>query len=331
MTSQSFSFRYPESAPSEDPAAALREALREGTLDRASTARTLAAEAAECLRVWWRARAESRPVDELAAAAGAGLEPWRGVHGWRGPCERLCATLDELFASFSAQELSAAVDEELSAWIAPGGRMPDRRAVGRAAAAGVSRGETVLTHGFSETVALACEEAALLDRPPEVVLGDGGSDYAGQRMARRLAEAGLRVRLVHDAALSACVGGADRVWAGTESIAPGGFVARVGTRALLEEAGRQEVPTAVLATSDKLAPAGESPLPRWCDCEPWLLCPDAPPGVEVHRQLYERVPPALAGSWFTEVGLERPAELFVRGAPGRPTPTGVAHAAPPLP
>ncbi|MDP6407987.1 MAG: hypothetical protein QGI46_01280 [Planctomycetota bacterium] len=329
MLPASFSFHYPDPKAVGDPALALCEALREGAQDRASTARTLAAETAEGLRAWARSTARSVPAEELGACVAAGLAPWRAIHGWRAPCGRLCEALDLLFTTSPAEQVRALLDAELEAWVTPGERMPSRREVCAAAVARLGRGETLLVHGFSETVAVACEAAAAAGLDFGVLLGEGTPDFGGQRMARRLSAAGLGVRLVHDAALTGCVAEVDRLWMGAESIAPGCFVARAGACSLLEEARRQEVPGAVLATVDKLAPGGEALLPAWCDAEPWLLWHDAPPGVVVERQLYERVPLGLVEEWLTEVGLERPADLFIRGlaassnrhATAPPTPT----------
>ncbi|HJP00924.1 MAG TPA: hypothetical protein QF764_04080 [Planctomycetota bacterium] len=329
MSSTHLSFHHPEplGGAGTDLAEALREALSAGAEDRASTAQALAAEAAECLRDWMRAIGESVSAPQLGAHFVAGLATWRAVHGWRAPCERLCVALDELLASCSPDEMRAALDAELNAWTTPGERMPSRRAVCAGAVALLGQGETVLAHGFSETVADACEAAQAAGRAVEVTLAEGAPDLGGQRMASRLAAAGLAVRLVHDAALLACVRDADRVWLGAETVGAGCFVARVGARALLEEARRQEVPSAVLATSDKLAPEGEARLPDWCEGEPWLLWHDAPEGVVVERQLYERVPLGLVDDWLTEVGLERPADIFVRGLRSDPPERAVTPAA----
>ena len=82
-------------------------------------------------------------------------------------------------------------------------------------------------------------------------------------MARRLSRAGLAVSVCYDSALHAALDRADRVWLGTEAIGANAFLARVGTRGLLEEAARREVPVELLATSDKLMPAGELSRPSW--------------------------------------------------------------------
>jgi translation initiation factor 2B subunit (eIF-2B alpha/beta/delta family) len=131
-------------------------------------------------------------------------------------------------------------------------------------------------------------------------------------MARRLAATGAKLRCVYDAALAGAVGRADRVWLGTEGIGADSFSARVGSRAMLEEARRLEVPTCLLATSDKLLPAGELRLPAWADHETWLLWEDAPDGVRLDSQPWEAVPLSLVDVVATEHGPERAADLALR-------------------
>ena len=88
--------------------------------------------------------------------------------------------------------------------------------------------------------------------------------------------------------------------------------ARAETRALLAEALRLEVPTYVLATSDKLAPRGEIALPEWCARDHWLLWENAPEGVGVESQAFETVPLDLPTAFATECGLESAVALSLR-------------------
>ena len=90
------------------------------------------------------------------------------------------------------------------------------------------------------------------------------------------------------------------------------LVPRVGTRALLNEARRLEVPTAVLATSDKLVPDGELALPLWSERDTWLLWENAPEGVRLDSQAYESVPLDLPGVFATEQGRLSATELSLR-------------------
>lgn len=267
----------------------------------------------------WHAALES----ELAAVFAS--------HAWRGPVAGLRAALAGVARGAFGDE-RAALLEECALWcedrtdeegdtpwdgapLAPGVRLPDR---GRVATPfltgpeGLERGEVVVVHGWSETVARALEAAHRAGLAPEAIVTEGGPDLGGRRLARRLSAAGLPVRFVYDAAAADCVRRADRVWLGTDAIGARGFVARIGTRVMLQEARRAEVRVAVLATSDKLVPGGELALPRWCEDEPWLLWERPPRGVVIASQAYEAVPLELAGVFATEFGLCGAAELSVR-------------------
>jgi translation initiation factor 2B subunit (eIF-2B alpha/beta/delta family) len=153
----------------------------------------------------------------------------------------------------------------------------------------------------------------------------------GRRMARRLSRAGLAVSVCYDAALHAALERADRVWLGTEAVGAGAFLARVGTRSLLEEARRREVPAQLLATSDKLMPAGDLARPAWPERDTWLLWDDAPENVRLETQCYELAPLDLVEHTITECGRESPVGLNLRALRAtRPAACGRAERAPVL-
>jgi hypothetical protein len=200
-----------------------------------------------------------------------------------------------------------------------GARLPRLDAGARRIASELSRGETIGVHGWSPAAAEALETLSDLGLAPMVVVSEGGADLGGRRMARRLAERGLAVRMVYDLALLDELAAADRLWVGCEAIGAGQVIARRGTRALLAEALRLEVPATLVTTSDELAPGGAVALPAWPEREQWLLWEDAPESVELSSQCFERVPDSLFDCYLTEVGWESAGDLAMRalqvGAP----------------
>jgi len=314
MSSQRLSFRWPEvrAGGPGDGLAPLAERLGEAAHDRAATAEALVYEAAGFLREALEQEPGRLAEREVGPRLERDLAPWIAAHGWRGPCALFVDSLRAALHAAPESGTRAALGRELEAWVPGGGRLADRRAVAPAAIATLARGETVLVHGYSETVALALEGARRAGREPTALLSESAAELGGQRMARRLALAGVDVRLGYDAAVLGAVREVDRVWIGVEAIGAGAFVARVGTLHLLEEARRCEVPSAALTTSDKLVPAGRIDLPAWGDEEHWSLWPDPPAGVRLESQAFERVPIELCGAWLTEVGRERIADLCVR-------------------
>jgi hypothetical protein len=316
---------------------ALAERLAELAGERELDAREVVIATARETLEW----ATEWPADWDAARIARELEhgfaPWIRGHAWRGPCAQLVDTLRRTWhahAGRGREDLQAIVVEELGLWLwsvedglaelgehdvpwngeplARGRRLTQRRAVAEHAAAELRRGETVLATGFSDTVALALELAWRDGKRPTLVSGEGLPWLDGRRMARRLIAEGVRVRLCYDAALAAHVAGADRIWLATEAIGAHEFLARVGTRQLVEEAHREGVPVALLTASDELVPGGELALPPWCAEMPELLWEHAAEGVDLELDWLGALPLALVPELITEVGRESAASLALR-------------------
>jgi len=309
-------------------------------------------ETAGILHGWLGERHREAALD--GSALEAELSSWGEEQAWRGPCalwldsvrrtwnlsrsggprlaaENLIREMslwledDERDARGDGREPAPSspnartVAAERPPWtgepLVPGRRLPSRRELGRRAAKRLGRGECILVTAWSETVAVALESVWRAGLHPEILIGEGSPDLDGRRMARRLAHAGLRVTMVYDSAVLGLVPRVDRVWLGTESVGAGVFLARTGTRLLIEECARRDVPVQVLATSDKLVPGGALRLPSWCEEEDWRLWEDPPEGVRLESQTYESVPIDLldhAGGFLTEMGPETPAALHLR-------------------
>jgi len=293
----------------------LRARLEAVARDRASPARQVVQETSGILRGWLLEQPEEPPLD--GSELEAGLGPWTEEQAWRGPC---ALWLDSARLAWNAaSDPQVALAREAGAWCEedrPGTqadrRLPSRAELAARAALDVEHGEVVLITSWSETVALALESAWRIGKRPQAMIGEGLPGLDGRRMARRLARAGIPVTMCYDAALLGLVPRADRLWLSTEAIGAGAFLARRGTRSLLQECARREVPARVLATSDKLVPGGDLRLPAWCERESWLLWEDAPEGVRLESQCFESVPLELAGAFLTEVGLESTSALHLR-------------------
>ncbi|MCP3917865.1 MAG: hypothetical protein GY711_20150 [bacterium] len=302
--------------------------------DRASSADALVREASEVLIGWFQALPEGWSWRDARRVLDVDLAAFREAHAWRGTVAGWLHTLDVAVSSaldrdvrVPARELLA---EELGLWLGgdsgddrgelpwngeplvSGRRIPARESCAQPFLADLERGEVILVHGFSDTVARAIEQVAARGLAPEVVLTEGGPDLGGRRMARRLGPCGAKLRLIYDAALANAVTRSDRIWLGTEAIGAQALVLRVGSRTLLEEARRLEVPSVVFATSDKLVPGGQLELPAWSERDQWLLWESAPEGVRVDSQAFEFVPLDLCDVFATEHGAQNAAELSLR-------------------
>jgi hypothetical protein len=334
-------------------------------LDRAASAARVVQETASLLRGWIRDQPQETVLDGRDLERN--LSAWAEDQAWRGPCALWLDSLRRAWRAGVAADPEKAggfLAEELECWLridegdaptgrsdlseraprteaalpwngeplAPGRRLPSRRDLAERAANDLETGECVLVTSWSETIALSLETAWRAGRRPEVFVGEGSPDLDGRRMARRLARAGIAVTMVYDSAVSALAPRVDRAWLSTEAIGAGIFLARKGTRTLLEECTRRDVPVRVLATSDKLVPGGALRLPAWCERESWLLWEDAPEGVRLEPQMFESVPielAELAGGFLTEVGREAAADLHLRSlrVEAAPACTGPAHCA----
>ena len=239
----------------------------------------------------------------------------RDAHAWRGTVARFLAALEAVAAKVPDDgnpALREALSTECARWQAGDPELlPDR---GRCAAslleegsilpaAGLESGEVILIHGWSETVARGVEFALAKGIKPEIIVSEGGPDLGGRRLARRLVASGLNVRFIYDASLMDAVRRVDRLWLGTESLGTRHFVGRVGTRAALERAHDLDIPSAVIATTDKMTPDGHVAEPSWSAEESWHLWEGAPHGVTVESQSFEVVPLELVGAFATDEGL----------------------------
>jgi hypothetical protein len=261
-----------------------------------------------------------RPADLEQA-----LAPLMEQHGWRGPVRRWLHSLlgiEKVAASDGLQApFHELVAEECGLWIEPndedaarawggrplgrGVRLVNRDAPLPALQEGLDSEGVVLVAAPSEHVGACLARHAA---GCHVILSDGGATLAGRLLARQLAQAGCEVRFVYDSALPGLVHEADMVWIGTEAIGAEGFVAPVGTRMVLAEAVRQEVPLRLLATSDLVLPGADLELPRWGDEETWRLWEDPVNRALLESQPFERVPFPQQLMVACEQGLLRPSD-----------------------
>lgn len=122
----------------------------------------------------------------------------------------------------------------------------------------------VFTLSKSGTVASVLYDLAAAGRRLCVLVAESRPGAEGARMARELADRGIRTRTCDDFLLLSLVppeaasrrpagyAGNSVVLVGADAVHPDGLVNKVGTRALLDTSRRAGVPAFVLATSSKL-------------------------------------------------------------------------------
>jgi ribose 1,5-bisphosphate isomerase len=159
----------------------------------------------------------------------------------------------------------------------------------------------IRTLSFSGTVAI-CVEHLATRHPVEVCCGEGRPNFEGRRLAARLAERGVSVTLLSDAAAASGLEADETVLLGADVVTDAWFVNKCGSHALAATAEMAGAPVYILAARDKFLPAalaGRLPLAGGPPDEIW----ESPPaGVTVRNQYFERVPLRLASSVITEEG-----------------------------
>ncbi|MCA8980547.1 MAG: hypothetical protein H6831_11865 [Planctomycetes bacterium] len=338
MTARRDRYRWPsletETEGGTDTDLELAARLGRRGVDRASHGRALVKDAAGELVAWVRSRPESWSFDRAGAELEAGLAAWSDAHAWRGVCARFLDALREVHHDArrrgGAPGPREALLEELGLWLASdaarigdvawdgsalgeGARLVNERDVVPAALRGLERGAELLVLGEGPLVADVLGEAQRSGLAPRVLVAEGGGDFAGRRLARELAERGVRTSLTYDVVALAALDRVDMLLVTTDSVGAGTFLARAGTGLACAEARRLDVPVRVLTTRDAVMPGGALRLPAWCDEEAWMLWPDAPAGVQLESQCYEIQAFGIASEWLTDAGSERPTDLCVRG------------------
>lgn len=304
--------------------------------DRGVTAADLVRKVAREVHAWLVG--PHSPDVGIEGALGDEVRALVEAHGWRAPFARFIRALGDAAArAASAQEPYArreAMADECALWFEGAAEAGSAGAASAADPASepklgrkercaapllegplaVTKGEVVLVHGWSETVARGLELARARGLEPAAIVSEGGADLGGRRLARRLSAGGIEVSFVYDAALAQSLERADRVWIGSDAIGSHALVARIGTRALIERATQLGVDVAVLATLDKFTGQARPELPGWAAAEPWHLWEGAPPSVSVESQAFELVPIDLVRAFATDAGVLSASDVRARVA-----------------
>ncbi len=162
----------------------------------------------------------------------------------------------------------------------------------------------VFTHSRSasvENLLIAARRAnpPLLSRVYQTTSQPGGE---GIESARALANAGLAVTLMADAAMTLFVGDTNLVLVGADSIRPDGSVVnKVGTHTLALAAREADVPFYVVCETLKVAAPGFPLLLE--EMDPRELLDEPIPGVEARNVYFDHTPAALVAGVITERGI----------------------------
>jgi translation initiation factor 2B subunit (eIF-2B alpha/beta/delta family) len=162
-------------------------------------------------------------------------------------------------------------------------------------------GDRVLTLSRSGTVRSALEAA----RPDSAFVAESRPAREGVGVAERLAEAGIDVTLLVDAAMEGLIarGAVDTVLVGADAILEDGSVInKTGTRTAMRAGVAAEIDSYAVCSRDKIAPGTEF--------DPEFGSPGAvyrgDADIAVHNPTFERVPPTAVSGIVTEGGIYSP-------------------------
>jgi translation initiation factor 2B subunit (eIF-2B alpha/beta/delta family) len=155
-----------------------------------------------------------------------------------------------------------------------------------------ARDPWIATLSASDGVFAAVEALVKAGRKPRVIVAESRPRLEGRDTARALAEAGIEVWLVADAALPLLVSQASAVWLGADAVTEVGVLNKVGSYTVALAAREHGVPVWTIAVRKKLLPAGTGALgiAEMPAAEIW---DEAPEGVRPRNVYFEMVPAAL--------------------------------------
>jgi len=200
-----------------------------------------------------------------------------------------------------------------------------RRALAQQAAALVIEdGAWIATLSASGVVEEAVRAVQLAERHPRVLAAESRPRREGRMLAAALAEAGVPVWLVVDAALPLLISQARVVWLGADAVTDRGVINKVGSYAAALAAREHSVPVYALAERRKFLPAATRAL-TIVEMPPAEVWETPAAGVEPRNVYFELVPLELLRGVVVEDGVLPPGEAAAL-ARERPLPPELAGA-----
>lgn len=180
------------------------------------------------------------------------------------------------------------------------------------AASLIKADSVVLTHSRSSTVLAAFKKARAEGRSFGVIATESRPAFEGRRLAASLAELGISVVFVADAAATLELSRADFVLVGADAITPQFLVNKIGTRMIALAAREMNRPVYALADMSKLVNMDLFSGAEDDRRDPAELWADPPSGVAIMNCYFEPTPIELFTRVITEEGLLDAGEVRKR-------------------
>ena len=253
-------------------------------------------------------------VSDYAPQSASSYQKWllsvvRRVLGTHPVCARLIGLFNRILWSLdglSAEEMNLQFLDGLQQWA--GEIMLAEDALTHQAVSALASEETILAYSYTPIHRRALVSIAKANPQVSFICGEGRPDLEGHLAVLDLASVDAPVSITTDMALFEFLPRATVITIGTAAISAEGFLSRVGTHALLNQARELGVPTCILGTTLRAIP-DEFPLER-------LLARGNPASVMVDTDTVKAVSPIesivpleAADMVLTEDGCFLPAQV----------------------
>ncbi|MHA1566215.1 MAG: hypothetical protein ACTSX7_12950, partial [Alphaproteobacteria bacterium] len=148
------------------------------------------------------------------------------------------------------------------------------------------------------------------ENKPAVTIAESRPMLEGVKQAKALAEAGLKVTIVADAALPASLGEIDLVLVGCDALLPHGLVNKIGTYPLALACRENRIPLVALLTGDKILRKDRAELFKIREHPAKEIMADVPKDVELRNIYFDITPLHLITKAVDENGEFSPTSRF---------------------
>ncbi len=173
----------------------------------------------------------------------------------------------------------------------------------------ISDGATIMTHSRSSTALRALFLAKDKGRNFAILCTESRPICEGRQLAKQLAQQGIDVTLVTDAAVAHFMNQVDLAMVGADSISSKGLVNKMGTHALALAANAHGVPFYALCGIEKFLPS-DCPHMEIELKDPREIWEDSPGGVTVLNYYFDLTPLEFVSTVVTEKGLLGSADVL---------------------
>jgi translation initiation factor 2B subunit (eIF-2B alpha/beta/delta family) len=119
----------------------------------------------------------------------------------------------------------------------------------------IKNNATIITHSYSSTILNTLLNAKLSNKSFSVICTESRPKNEGIRLAKKLAENGIPVKLIVDSAVFSILSDADIILVGGDAVTTTGLVNKIGTSGIALTAHQQKIPIFTLCSTIKFLPS----------------------------------------------------------------------------